>query len=142
MMDDSETRLRQAIASWNAGDLDGYLTLYDPAIRLHGYAPAPMDREAVEAFYRAIWAGLAAPGRPGPHLELHEVIGHGERLAVRFTMSGVHDGMFNGIAPTGRPYVLAGITILHFAGGRVVERWSCADMLGLMVQLGVVPPPG
>jgi len=31
---------------------------------------------------------------------------------------------------------LPGITILHFRGGRVIERFSHADMLGLLVQMG------
>ena len=26
--------------------------------------------------------------------------------------------------------------------GKCVERWSTADMLGLLIQLGAVPPPG
>jgi predicted ester cyclase len=34
------------------------------------------------------------------------------------------------------------MTILKFANGRVVERWSNADMLGLMVQIGAMPAPG
>jgi len=33
---------------------------------------------------------------------------------------------------------LPGITILHFRGDRVIERFSQADMLGLLVQLGAV----
>jgi hypothetical protein len=36
---------------------------------------------------------------------------------------------------------LTGITVLAFHDGRVTERWSAADMLGLLVQLGAVPPP-
>jgi len=44
-----------------------------------------------------------------------------------------------GVAATGRPYVLEGMTLLRFRGDRVVERWSSADFLGLMVQLGAVP---
>lgn len=136
------TSLTAAIARWNAGDLAGYLDLYDPAIRLHGYAPAPLDRAAAEGFYRAVWAALPAPGRPGPQLDLHEVIASGDRLAARFTMSGSHAAPFMGVPATGRPYLLSGITILHFAGARVVERWSSADMLGLLVQLGALPPPG
>jgi predicted ester cyclase len=43
---------------------------------------------------------------------------------------------------TGKPYVLAGITIMRFAGDTVVERWSSADMLGVLVQIGAIPPPG
>jgi hypothetical protein len=38
---DPQQRLAAAHASWNAGDLDGYLELYDDAIRLHGYSPEP-----------------------------------------------------------------------------------------------------
>jgi hypothetical protein len=46
-----------------------------------------------------------------------------------------------GVPATNRPYTIGGITMMRFAGGRVVERWSCADMLGLLVQIGAVPPP-
>ena len=31
---------------WNAGDLDGYLSLYDEGIRLHGYSPEPIVHAA------------------------------------------------------------------------------------------------
>ena len=31
------------------------------------------------------------------------------------------------------------IRILHFRGDRVIERFSQADMLGLLVQVGAVP---
>jgi predicted ester cyclase len=47
-----------------------------------------------------------------------------------------------GVPASGRPYALDGITIMRFSGERVAERWSSADMLGLMIQLGAVPPPG
>jgi hypothetical protein len=33
---------------------------------------------------------------------------------------------------------LNGITILRFDGDRVIERWSQADMLGLMGQIGAL----
>jgi hypothetical protein len=35
-----------------------------------------------------------------------------------------------------------GQTVLHFRDGRVIERWSTADMLSLLVQLGAVPTHG
>ena len=47
-----------------------------------------------------------------------------------------------GVPATGHEIVLPGITILRFGGDRVIERWSQADMLGLLVQLGAVPAPG
>jgi hypothetical protein len=33
-------------------------------------------------------------------------------------------------------------TILTMRDGKCVERWSTADMLGLLIQVGAVPPPG
>jgi steroid delta-isomerase-like uncharacterized protein len=134
--------LRNALAAWNAGDLDGYLALYADDVRLHGYAPEPMDKAAVTAFYRSIFAALAAEGQPGPRLQLGDPISEGDRVAFSFVMSGHQRGPFMGVPPTGRPYVLNGITILRFRGDRVAERWSCADLLGLLIQIGAVPPPG
>jgi hypothetical protein len=46
-----------------------------------------------------------------------------------------------GVAPTDLPIALPGITILHFDGDRVIERFSQADMLGLLVQVRAVPAP-
>jgi hypothetical protein len=37
--------------------------------------------------------------------------------------------------------VLNGQTVT-FRDGRVVERWTTGDMLGLLTQLGASPPPG
>ena len=39
------------------------------------------------------------------------------------------------------PITLPGITILHFGGDRCIERFSQADMLGVLIQIGAVPAP-
>jgi hypothetical protein len=39
----------------------------------------------------------------------------------------------------GRPYSLDGITIMRFEDERVVERWSTADFLGMLMQIGAIP---
>ena len=127
--------LNSAVDSWNAGDLDGYLRLYDDDIRLHGYSPEPMSKEEVRGFYEMTFAGFGG----SPRLEFHEVLWDGDACAIRFTMTGKHVGEFLGVPGTGSDVALAGITILHFRGDRVVERWSQPDMLGFMVQVGAVP---
>jgi predicted ester cyclase len=134
---DNEAAVRRAADAWNACDLDGYLELYDESIRLHGYSPEPMDKTEATGFYRGVLAALDRP-----RLDFHDVFGSGEKLVLRFTMSGRHVEEFLGVPATGREIALPGITILHFADGRVVERWSQADLLGFLVQAGAVPPPG
>jgi predicted ester cyclase len=131
---------REALAaaqeSWNAGDLDGYLSLYDDRIRLHGYAPVPTNKAEVRAFDEAIFRAFERP-----RLEFHETLWDGNACTLRFTMGGRHVGSFIGVPATGTEIALPGITILHFDGDKVVERFSQADMLGLLVQLGAVPAP-
>ena len=50
-----------------------------------------------------------------------------------FAVPGRHDA--------GDAIALPGITILRFEAARVVERFSQADMPGLMVQMGAIPAP-
>ena len=128
--------LSAAKDSWNAGDLDGYLRLYDESIRLHGYSPEPMDKTQVRAFYEGIFSAFGSA-----QLDFEEVLWEGDACTIRFTMTGRHVGEFMGVPATGTEIALPGITILHFDGERVIERFSQADMLGLLVQIGAVPAP-
>jgi predicted ester cyclase len=131
-----EEALSAALERWNAGDLDGYLELYDERIQLHGYSPEPMSRTEVRAFYQQMFSSFGTPG-----LEFHETLWDRDTCAIRFAMTGRHVAEFMGVAPTDLPITLPGITILHFKGDRVIERFSQADMLGLLVQIGAVPAP-
>lgn len=110
----------------------------DPAARLIARADG---HGRVKGFYEALFAALGAGGNP-PVLTPPEVIASGDTAALRFTMSGLHSGAFRGVAATNRPYTIGGIMMLRFAGERVIERRSCADVLGLLVQIGAAPPPG
>ena len=128
--------LEDAYAGWNAGDLERYLAMYDEGIRLHGYTPEPMGKDEVRAFYQQTIAAF-----DGPQLDFHEILWDGDAATVRFTMTGTHVGEYLGVPATGIEIALPGITVLHFEGDKVVERWSSADMLGLLVQFGAVPAP-
>ena len=129
-------RLERAIEAWNAEDLDGYMTLYAEDVTLHGYAPEPMDKAGVRDFYEGIFAAL-----PGSRIELADTFGSGDRIVTRFVQRGRQDGTFLGVPATARDVEIAGITILAFRDGLVVERWASADMLGALVQIGAVPAP-
>ncbi len=134
-------RVEQARRRWNAGDLPGYLQLYAEDLRFHGADPDPMDKPGVTGFYQQFWSALGSPGRSNPQLDFHEQLAEGDLFSCRFSLSGEHRGTFLGVTATGRPYVLDGVTIMRFRGEQVVERWTTADFLGLLVQLGAVPAP-
>jgi steroid delta-isomerase-like uncharacterized protein len=62
-----------------------------------------------------------------------------ERVAVRWTGTGVHTGDVMGIAPTGKPVRVDAISVFRIASGRIAEAWEVWDTLGFLQQLGVVP---
>jgi steroid delta-isomerase-like uncharacterized protein len=64
------------------------------------------------------------------------------RIAKRWVFRGTHTGELNGIAPTGKRITLAGVTLARMADGKIVEERDFADELGLLQQLGVIPPLG
>jgi steroid delta-isomerase-like uncharacterized protein len=128
--------LTKAVDCWNAGNLDGYLELYSEDITLHGYSPQPMGKQEVRGFYGATFTAFDKP-----RLDFHEVVWDGDKCSIRFTLSGRHAGEWLGVPATGTEVAVPGITILHFDGEQVVERWSQADLLGFLVQVGAVPAP-
>ena len=128
--------LFHAIERWNAGDLDGYLELYDEAIALHGYSEGPMTKGDVRAYYQALFESLS-----DVNLQIHQVVEDSSHVAARFVLTGRHTGELSGVPATGRAVTQHGMTILRFANGRCVERWSVVDFLPVLVQIGALPPP-
>ena len=78
---------------------------------------------------------------PDMHVTIEDQIAEGDKVASRLTVSGTHKGDFMGMAPTGKQMMITGIDIVHIKDGKAVERWGNLDDLGLMQQLGAIPPP-
>ena len=136
----SEQTNRAAIVAagqhFSAGDLEAYLTtLYAPDATAHFLPPGmPQGHAGLRLYYQAFMAGF-----PDAQLLFDDIVAEGDTLAVRFHIDATHTGAFSGIPATGKRVTFGGITTLGFADGKVVERWSQSDYLGLMQQLGVIP---
>jgi hypothetical protein len=63
-----------------------------------------------------------------------------EAVVTRLSVQGTFSGPLLGLAPPGRPATLTGVAISRFAAGRLVDLSLQADLLGLLTQLGVLPP--
>lgn len=62
-----------------------------------------------------------------------------DRVALRWTMTGTHEGTVYGIEPTGKQVEYSAIEINRFEGGKLAESWTQADIFGLIRQLGETP---
>ena len=78
---------------------------------------------------------------PDLHCTVEDEIIDGDRIAAHWTLRGTHEGAFLGSPPTGRTVEVQGIFFARTAGGRIVENWIVLDQLGMLQQLGIVPPP-
>lgn len=79
---------------------------------------------------------------PDMQVTAEDMIAEGDKVVTRMTARGTHSGEFMGVAPTGKQITIKGIDINRVAGSKMTEHWEEFDMLGLMQQLGMVPPPG
>ena len=72
---------------------------------------------------------------PDLRLSIDDQIAEGDKVMIRETARGTHQGELRGLAPTGKEMEIKGIAIFRFSSqGKVVESWDSYDQLSLMRQ--------
>lgn len=76
------------------------------------------------------------------HLEysIDDLIAEGDKVMARWSASGTQSGMLLDIPPTGRQARWTGMYIFRLDSGKIFERWENFDALGVLQQLGTMPP--
>jgi steroid delta-isomerase-like uncharacterized protein len=97
-------------------------------------APEPLDNAGWSGFMKAFTTAF-----PDSRISIESCIAQGDNVVTRWTLTGTHQGSFQGIPPTGRPIRFTGIEINSVANGRIVEHWSMFDNLALLRQIGAMP---
>ena len=90
------------------------------------------DRAGLVTLIRRSHVGLS-----GLHTQIHELISAGDRVASRWTSTGVHSGDYFGAPPTGRRIAIDGMDFARIENGRLAEHWTQIDGVGLLTQLGL-----
>lgn len=80
-------------------------------------------------------------GMPDFQTTIEVLIAEGDQVVARVTMTGTHTGNFWGMPPTGKQVRFTGMYLVRIADGRIVEHWGEEDGVGLLQQLGFLPPP-
>jgi hypothetical protein len=106
-----------------------------------GLVPMPFGPEEMKGTVRTVTAAF-----PDNRHEVDEIMVDGDKVVLRCTLTGTHEGPFMGILPTGRKIAVTEIHIYRLADGMAVEHRVGRDDLGAMRQLGIiadaVPVPG
>jgi steroid delta-isomerase-like uncharacterized protein len=107
-------------------------TVYAPDVVDHnplpGQGPGLDGIKQLVAVYHAVFPDLS--------VTTDDVLISDDRVAVRWTATGTHQGDQLGVPATGKQVRLTGIDILRVQDGRVVERWGETNGLEMMQQIG------
>lgn len=81
---------------------------------------------------------------PFPDIQSAEqdLVAEGDKVVVRRLFRGTHTAPFMGVPPTGKSITFSAMFLSHLRDGKIVEQWVNFDALGLLQQLGLVPPLG
>lgn len=140
------TRNRQIIERWvelfNRGDIDGVIGLFAEDGQNFGRS---VGRDGIRAVVADIFTRF-----PDAKLTVHEWMADGDRVAFRATYTGTHRGvgrlpvdgaMLIGVPPTNRSFAALHMHMFRLEDGLIKEHWGARDDIGMMRQLGLLPPP-
>ena len=133
--------MRQFTADFNSlnGDAIRIRALYEkflaPNYIGHNLLSGDMNREK-----RIQSVVVSASLIPDLNYTEEDMISEGDKVVTRYTARFTHTGPFMGIPPTGKQIAVRGVQINRIVDGKNAETWDFMDYLGLMTQLGAIPP--
>ena len=118
----------------SGGDMEMADALLSPGLTIHTPLPSSPGIKGINEVVTACRAAFE-------HLNVtvEDMVAEGDKVACRFTASGIHNGEFMGRKPTGKPITMTGIEIFRFEDGKIAELWGEANLVGLMQQLDMMP---
>lgn len=126
------TLVRDSVEAFNTGDTAKLLAVAAPDIVIH-YAEMPSPLQGRETWQQ----GYELMKRAFPDLEIRvdDLVAAGDKVALRLTLGGTHQGEFQGIPATGRTISYVSHEFYRVADGLVAEEWICSDLASLFSQL-------
>jgi steroid delta-isomerase-like uncharacterized protein len=139
-IDDNKAVVTRLVDSINTGALDRLAELVSSDVVDHNAVifMQPEGPGGVEEGIRMLLIGF-----PDLRLDVHELVGEGDSVVVRLTVSGTNLGEYRGLPqPTNQRFEMEAVAIFRLEDGKVAEIRGAADRLGMLVQLGILPDIG
>ncbi len=133
--------IRQHHERLNRGDLKAAILDYAEDTKNQG---RPVGRDGLRLVLDDIYTTF-----PDWRMEIVEMVAEGDSVVVRCTVSGTHrgvgkrsvnGGMLVGVEPTQKRFEVQHIHWYQLHNGKIVEHRANRDDVGMMRQLGLLPP--
>jgi predicted ester cyclase len=116
----------------NGGQLQHYTDSHAPNFVAHG------NRDYSLAEDKAI-ATDERHAAPDLHMQIIQLLGDGDMVAVYWRVSGTNTGDGMGLKATGKPFSTPGATFMRLKDGKIVEEWNAWSYLSILQQVGALP---
>lgn len=133
--DSNKELVRRFYAAVDAGDIAVAPELFNP--EWQNIDPSLPPMRGLEGARALI--GMFTASFPDFTSRIELIAAEDERVAVRASHTGTHQGDFMGVPPTGRQVTITATGIFSCKDGKLVENRVVFDAFGLLQQLGVIP---
>lgn len=111
---------------------DTNLKLNDAAVASHFKPGVAFFKQCESEYFKAF---------PNKRAKIDDIFAVDDKVVVRWTCTGKHEGELQGISPTHKNFNINGISIYRFgSNGKITEVWQTWDRLNLLEQLGIIQP--
>jgi steroid delta-isomerase-like uncharacterized protein len=128
---------RQFVDRINAQDLAGAFALLAPGWVDHSAGlRVPAGEKGAKAFFATLFMAF-----PDMYTTVEDMIAEGDKVVTRLQVEATHTGAMLGAPATGKRTRISAIDIHRIVDGKFIEHWCNSDDLGMLQQLGLIPPP-
>lgn len=128
--------VRRHFEAINERDRESVAELHTDDVVVHGGGRV---LEGIEAVVQSWWAQLEAV--PDLTDTIDMLLAEDDKVAVRYTTTGTHEGEFLGIEPTGEKVEATSMAVVRVENGKLTEWWNHPNRYEVFKQLGVIDPP-
>ena len=135
--DDNKAVARAVVEEiWNRWRAERVADLIAPAYTVHRDPLDPWDGKTLDHadFKRRLAHTRSA--FPDQRFAIEDMLAERDKVAVRWTCEGTHQGDLPGFPASGRAFKVSGMTLYALAEGKATGHWQAMDRIDLMRQIG------
>lgn len=101
---------------------------------------APTSSEPMHGFqgYTAV-LDMMRGAMPDVNWKAEEFISDGNKIMVRFTMTGTQTNPFMGMPASGKKVCVTAMNIYELKDGKIIREHGLPDLFSMLIQLGAIP---
>ena len=127
--------VEQLVAAYGSRTLDDF----DPLLTDDVVLVRDEEKAHGRTEFKAVLARLRR-AFPDIQYRVDDVITAGDKIVLRWTANGTHQGEYLGVPGSGQPVSYTGITLYELRAEKVARVWVSADLLSLLRRLGQARP--